>query len=100
MTRIPFRGCACDQVVRWAVRSFHIRSGIENVWLSYYPPEGLDKEKRDVLMLLEKTMPGMATFILQKTGARLSVSSRRDTATTTSSIRLSLSSHARSGLIA
>lgn len=36
---------------------------LENIWLSYYPPDGLEKEKRGVLTLLEKTMPGLATLI-------------------------------------
>ncbi|MGH9850141.1 MAG: hypothetical protein ACREBD_09805 [Blastocatellia bacterium] len=36
---------------------------LESVWLSYYPPEGLEGEKGDFLALLEKTMPGLAAII-------------------------------------
>jgi hypothetical protein len=36
---------------------------LENIWLSYYPPTGLDAGKRDTIALLEKTMPGLATLI-------------------------------------
>ena len=36
---------------------------LENIWLSYYPPEGLDHRKRDFLASLEKTMPGLAAII-------------------------------------
>jgi hypothetical protein len=36
---------------------------LENIWLSYYPADDVEKEKRDLLMLLEKTMPGLATLI-------------------------------------
>jgi hypothetical protein len=36
---------------------------LENIWLSYYPPDWLDHKKRGFLALLEKTMPGLATLI-------------------------------------
>jgi hypothetical protein len=36
---------------------------LENIWLSYYPPDGLDHQKRDFLAFLEKTMPGLAAII-------------------------------------
>lgn len=36
---------------------------LESIWLSYYPPTGLDAGKRDTIALLEKTMPGLATLI-------------------------------------
>jgi hypothetical protein len=36
---------------------------LENIWLSYYPPDGLDHQKRGFLALLEKTMPGLAAII-------------------------------------
>src|SRR6266508_760636 len=36
---------------------------LENIWLSYYPPEGLDHQKRGFLAALEKTMPGLAAII-------------------------------------
>jgi hypothetical protein len=36
---------------------------LENVWLSYYPPDELDDQKRRVLALLEKTMPALADLI-------------------------------------
>lgn len=36
---------------------------LENIWLSYYPPTDLDQEKRDLIALLEKTMPGLASLI-------------------------------------
>jgi len=36
---------------------------LEQIWLSYYPPDGLDNAKRETLRLLEKTMPGLATLI-------------------------------------
>jgi hypothetical protein len=36
---------------------------IENIWLSYYPTDGLDHQKRGFLALLEKTMPGLAAII-------------------------------------
>lgn len=36
---------------------------LESIWLSYYPPQGLEGEKRKFLELLVKTMPGLATLI-------------------------------------
>lgn len=36
---------------------------LENIWLSYYPPKGLESEKRKLLELLVKTLPGLATLI-------------------------------------
>jgi hypothetical protein len=36
---------------------------LENVWLSYYPPDDLDPERRNVLALLERTMPGLAALL-------------------------------------
>ena len=36
---------------------------LENIWLSYYPAECDDERKRDLLKLLEGTMPGLATLI-------------------------------------
>jgi hypothetical protein len=36
---------------------------LESIWLSYYPPTDLDGGKRDMIALLEKTMPGLATLI-------------------------------------
>ena len=36
---------------------------LEKIWLSYYPPAGLDSKKREIIALLEKTMPGLATLI-------------------------------------
>lgn len=36
---------------------------LEAIWLSYYPPTDLDGGKRDMITLLEKTMPGLATLI-------------------------------------
>src|SRR5215213_6668193 len=36
---------------------------LEKIWLSYYPPTGLDSTKREMIALLEKTMPGLATLI-------------------------------------
>jgi hypothetical protein len=36
---------------------------LENIWLSYYPPDELGREKRGFLALLEKTMPGLAAII-------------------------------------
>jgi hypothetical protein len=36
---------------------------LENIWLSYYPTEGLDHQKRGFLASLEKTMPGLAAII-------------------------------------
>jgi len=38
---------------------------LENIWLSYYPPHGLEQEKRNLLSILVKTMPGLATLIAQ-----------------------------------
>lgn len=38
-------------------------SNLERVWESLYPPSGLEPEKRDLLALLEKTMPGLASLI-------------------------------------
>jgi hypothetical protein len=37
---------------------------LENAWLSYYPPEELDRNKRAFLALLEKTMPGLAAILV------------------------------------
>jgi len=36
---------------------------LESIWLSYYPPIDVDREKRSFLTLLEGTMPGLATLI-------------------------------------
>lgn len=36
---------------------------LENAWLSYYPPDELDEQKRRILALLEKTMPVLANLI-------------------------------------
>lgn len=36
---------------------------LENIWLSYYPPAGLDAGKLKVIGLLERTMPALATLI-------------------------------------
>ena len=36
---------------------------MENIWLSYYPPTGLDGEKRALLTVLEETMPDLALLI-------------------------------------
>jgi hypothetical protein len=36
---------------------------LENAWLSYYPLEEFDREKRNFLALLEATMPGLAALI-------------------------------------
>lgn len=36
---------------------------LESIWLSYYPPTDLDSGKRDMIALLERTMPGLATLI-------------------------------------
>ena len=36
---------------------------LERIWLSYYPLTGLDKTRREVIALLEKTAPGLATLI-------------------------------------
>jgi hypothetical protein len=36
---------------------------LERIWLSYYPPVGLDPERRRLLASLERTMPGLATII-------------------------------------
>src|SRR5262249_12475789 len=39
------------------------RDRLENIWLSYYPPDDLDPERRAVLALLEKTMPRLAALL-------------------------------------
>jgi hypothetical protein len=36
---------------------------LENIWLSYYPPNDLKSGKRNFLALLVNTMPGLATLI-------------------------------------
>ena len=36
---------------------------LERIWLSYYPLTGLDKTRREVIALLEKTAPSLATLI-------------------------------------
>jgi hypothetical protein len=36
---------------------------LERIWLSYYPPTGLDAEMKRVVGLMEKTMPALATLI-------------------------------------
>ncbi|MBL8171853.1 MAG: hypothetical protein JNJ50_27080 [Acidobacteria bacterium] len=36
---------------------------LESTWLSYYPPEELDEQKRRMLALLEKTMPVLANLL-------------------------------------
>jgi hypothetical protein len=36
---------------------------LEKVWLSFYPVEQVDEQKRKVLGLFEKTMPGLASII-------------------------------------
>lgn len=36
---------------------------LENIWLSYYPLADLDRERRDLIALLEKTMPGLASLM-------------------------------------
>ncbi len=36
---------------------------MENIWLSFYPPAGLDNEKLALISVLEKTMPSLATLI-------------------------------------
>jgi hypothetical protein len=36
---------------------------LENIWLSYYPPADLDREKLSTITLLEKTMPDLAALI-------------------------------------
>ena len=38
---------------------------LEMIWLSYYPPKELETEKRNLLSLLVKTMPALATLIAQ-----------------------------------
>lgn len=37
--------------------------GLENIWLSYYPPDDLDPKKRELLAILERTMPRLARLI-------------------------------------
>ncbi|MCI0389319.1 MAG: hypothetical protein MOB07_11230 [Acidobacteria bacterium] len=36
---------------------------LESIWLSYYPPDDLDPERRRLLALLERTVPRLATII-------------------------------------
>jgi hypothetical protein len=36
---------------------------LESIWLSYYPPTDLDGGKREMIALLERSMPGLATLI-------------------------------------
>ena len=36
---------------------------LEKIWLSYYPPKDLDRDKRTIMALLEKTMPALAALI-------------------------------------
>jgi hypothetical protein len=38
-------------------------NNLERLWESLYPPSSLEPEKRDLLALLEKTMPGLASLI-------------------------------------
>ena len=37
---------------------------LERVWESLYPPTNLEREKQDLLALLEKAMPGLASLIV------------------------------------
>ncbi|MBO0799472.1 MAG: hypothetical protein J2P31_11685, partial [Blastocatellia bacterium] len=37
---------------------------LESIWLSYYPPDGLEQKKRGFLALLEKTMRDLAEIII------------------------------------
>ncbi len=36
---------------------------LERTWLSYYPPDELDEQKRRTLVLLEKTMPALVNLL-------------------------------------
>ncbi|MGH9882204.1 MAG: hypothetical protein ACRD6N_12270, partial [Pyrinomonadaceae bacterium] len=51
---------------------------LEKIWLSYYPPNGLDRRKRDLLTLLENTMPDLATLIAQHRPKSLGGASLQD----------------------
>ena len=50
----------------------------ESIWLSYYPPGDLDREKRSFLKLLEGTMPGLATLIAHHRPKSLGGASLKD----------------------
>lgn len=51
---------------------------LENAWLSYYPPDEQDEQKRRVLALLEKTMPVLANLIVNHQPRALKGASLKD----------------------
>lgn len=51
---------------------------LENAWLSYYPPDELDEQKRRILALLEKTMPVLANLIANHQPRALKGASLKD----------------------
>lgn len=46
-------------------------SGLAQLWESYYPRGELDRERRDLLALLEATMPGFVTLLVNHRPAKL-----------------------------
>lgn len=51
---------------------------LENAWLSYYPPDEQDEQKRRILALLEKTMPVLANLIANHQPRALKGASLKD----------------------
>src|ERR1041384_538852 len=51
---------------------------LERIWLSYYPPADLDNTKREMIALLERTMPDLAKLIAQHRPKALKGASLRE----------------------
>lgn len=45
---------------------------LDRLWESFYPPDDLEPEKREILRLLEKTMPELVSLIIDHRPAKLS----------------------------
>lgn len=66
---------------------------LDRLWESLYPPDALDAEKRDILRLLEKTMPELVSLIINHRPAKLNGLSLADALETSRRLPAQLMAH-------